>query len=87
MREGARQLIAAALNVCRSLARTISATWRRWRLIRGDNGCTIPAADMVHNEPFDIASPVVNACPDANVGASITALALAIERAQRAPPI
>jgi hypothetical protein len=64
--------------------------WRRHGRYRGIcslGGCTIAAADVVHNEPFHIAAPIINAAADANVGASIATLALAIERPQGAPPI
>jgi hypothetical protein len=89
MRECARQLIKAALHVRQSFPLTVSATWRRHGQSRicGDGGCSIAAADVNGDKLVDVATPIMDASTNPNVGASIATLALAIESAQRAPPI
>jgi hypothetical protein len=48
---------------------------------------TIAAADVNGDKLVDVAAPIIDASTDPNVGASMAMLALAIERAQRTPPI
>ena len=48
---------------------------------------TIAAADVSGDELVHVATPIIDASADANVGTAVAKLALAVECAQRAAPI
>lgn len=58
------------------------------RRVSGDDmACPIAAADVRGDELVDIATPIIDAATNPDVGTSVAKLALAVECAQRAAPI